>query len=69
MNYHINNFVGIDPIKVCGDDYTDNKGIGDKLVSITQRAGSSSFQHSMNTVQARELAAALIACCEELEAV
>ena len=67
MKYQINNFTDADQIDVESVDYTDTQGIGDKLVLITQRGGSMRFQHGMTVTQARALAEALLACCEELE--
>lgn len=66
MKHHINNFVDNNPIEVESADYSKDS-IGDKLVRITQDGCSMRFQHDMTITQARALADALLACCEELE--
>ena len=66
MQHHINNFVDNNPIEVESADYSGPGG-GDKLVRIVQWSGSMHFQHDMTITQARALADALLACCEELE--
>ena len=66
MRIQINNFVDRSPVEVYGSVHTNPK-IG-ALVTIAQSQGSTSLCHSMRPEQAREMAAALIACADELEA-
>ena len=47
----------------------DDPRIGAKLVTISKHEGMLSFQLSMTPDQARSMADALLACCEELERV
>lgn len=66
MKTMINNFVDDSPVEVCGSVY-ENSGLG-PLVTLSQHVGSVSLCHSMRPEQAREMAAALIACADELDA-
>ena len=50
------------------DDSADPR-IGQKLVTLSKHEGTLSFQFSMTPDQARSMADALLACCEELERV
>lgn len=60
----VNNFCGGSPMDVRASMH---KTCG-PVVSICQNSGGCSFQHSMRPKQAREMAAALIAGAEELDA-
>ena len=64
MDCFINDFCDGSPIRIWGHSHAGFGG----LVSVIQNSGSISFQHSMRPEQAREMAAALIACADELEA-
>lgn len=50
-------------------DDSDNPRIREKLVTLSKHDGMFSFQFSMNPDQARNMANALLACCEELDRV
>lgn len=69
MDHFVNNHLGNSPIEVMARDWSGEEGIGKKLVCIRQSGAGLSFQHSMTTSQARLMADALLACCEELEGV
>jgi len=62
----IKNFVGNSPMEVSG--YISQDGHG-PLITVGQYAESLRFHHAMRPEQAREMAAALIAAADELEAV
>lgn len=59
----INDFTDSNPVQV---ESAIHPGCG-KLVYLTQFGGSMHFQHSMTPIQARELAAALVAEANQLE--
>jgi hypothetical protein len=60
----INSFAGGVPLEIVS---TQHRDLG-PLVSLIQSAGSVHFQHSITPSQAREMAAALIAHADALEA-
>jgi len=62
MKFQIKDFCDVHCVEV---EPWHNKG--DKLVLITQRAGSLSFQHTMRPDQARYMAAALQMAAEQAE--
>jgi len=66
MKTLINNFCGSKPIEVSASIHPD-PAIG-ALVDIMQSGGSMRFQHSMKPEQAREMAKALIAAADFLDA-
>lgn len=68
MQTMINNFVNNDPIEVSSSDTDLSLQKYGGLVKIIQRAGAMSFQHTMTCAQARQMAAALIACADESSA-
>lgn len=53
-------------LEVKAMDWKNEPGIAQKLVTLTQGAGSMNFQFSMTPAQAREMAMALIAAAEAL---
>ncbi|CAN7304058.1 hypothetical protein [Acidovorax delafieldii] len=57
---------GRDNMAVVARDWTDEPGIGKKLVLLTQKAGSMNLQFEMTQPQARQMAMALIAAAESL---
>ena len=61
MKYEINNFLDNSHVEVLVVQRTD-------WVCIKQYAGSLNFQHTMTPTQAREMAAALIACADVQDA-
>lgn len=63
MKTLIKNFCDNSPIEIQG---RKNEEFG-PLITIYQSHGAMSFQHDMKPHQAREMAAALIACADELE--
>lgn len=64
MKTIIKNFTGSYEIKV-----GTHSGDFVKTVAMTQREGSMSFQFDMNPSDARLMAAALIACADEVEGI
>jgi hypothetical protein len=56
-------------ISLSANDHSDDPGIREKLVTLSKSEGMLSFQFSMKPDQARSMADALLACCEELERV
>ena len=60
--YLVDNFLLQTPIEVHGVKYGN-----DPLVLITQRAGSSSFQHDMKPEQARRMAGFLLKAADDAE--
>ena len=69
MQLQINDRHGNNPIEVVAFDYSSEPGILAKMVTLRQFSGSLTFHHSMTTNQARSMADALLACCEELDRV
>lgn len=63
MKYEINNFAGGSPLIV----QPATLGEFGPMVYVLQYAGSISFQHSITPEQARDMAAALIACAKAAE--
>lgn len=63
MKYEIKNFAGGSPLTVQPASLSEYG----PLVYVLQSLGSLGFQHSMTSVQAREMAAALIACAKDAE--
>jgi hypothetical protein len=63
MKFEINNFAGGFPLTIKPAPPGDNGPIVYALQSI----GSTYFQHSMTPTQARQMAAALIACAKDAE--
>ena len=64
MKFEINNFAGGSPLTIKPAPTGDNGPI----VYVLQSIGSMYFQHSITPDQARDMAAALIACAKEAEA-
>ena len=56
-------------VSLSAKDNSDDPRIGQKLVTLSKNEGMCSFQLSMTPDQARSMADALLACCEELERV
>ena len=59
--------LGTVSIRAC--DESANPHIGAKLITMRKDAGALSFHFGMSPDQARSMADALLACCEELERV
>ena len=59
--------LGTVSIRAC--DNSDDPRIGAKLITMGKDDGALSFHFSMTPDQARSMADALLACCEELERV
>lgn len=57
---------GSQRLEVKAMDWSNDPGIGQKTVLLTQVAGSMHFQFDMTPAQAREMAMALIAAAEAL---
>ena len=68
-SFEIKNHFGNSPVEVKAKLWYMDPGIGVDLGTVTQHCGAMSFQHAMTTKQARAMADALLACCEELERV
>lgn len=64
MEVRIDNFVRTEVATI----FTRHHETLGPLVKIQQTAGSMYFNFAMSPIQAREMAAALIACADELEA-
>ncbi len=56
--------LGTVSVRAC--DHSGDPSIGEKLVTVRKNAGALSFQFDMTPEQARSMADALLACCEEL---
>ena len=56
-------------VSIVAKDESNDPRIGAKLVTLSKYEGMLSFQLSMTAGQARSMADALLACCEELERV
>ena len=65
MKYQINNFCNGDPLTVQTSEPCGEFG---PLVYVLCYGGSLSLQHTMSPAQAREMAAALIACADAQDA-
>ena len=63
MKFEINNFAGGSPLIV----QPATLGEFGPMVYVLQYTGSISFQHSITPDQARQMAAALIACAKDAE--
>jgi len=61
----IPNFTGREPVEIFAYTHQDTD-IGN-VVSIRQRCGSCSFQHSMTATQARDMAEALLAMADSFD--
>jgi len=61
---NIKNFTGADAITISTGTYRETP-----LVTIVQRTASLSFQFDMHPCDAMELAAALVAACDEFDKV
>lgn len=57
---------GTQNMVVTAKDWTNEPGIGEKKVLLTQNAGSMILQFELNPGQARQMAMALIAAAESL---
>ena len=64
MKYEINNFCGMSPLTVSGADTS----MREPLVFVGGFSGSFHLSHPMRPAQAREMAAALIACADAQDA-
>lgn len=64
--YRINNFVNSCPVCV---NVCDQQDASQCKVIISQHQGACSFVHGMTAEQARDMAAALIACAEKAKEV
>lgn len=56
-------------VSLRAEDDSDDPRIGAKLVTLSKNEGMLHFHMSMTPDQARSMADALLACCEELERV
>jgi hypothetical protein len=64
MKYEINNFCGMSPLTVAAASESSHG----PMVYVGSFAGSFHLSHPMRPAQAREMAAALIACADQQEA-
>lgn len=64
MKYEINNFCGMSPLTVSAASESSNG----PMVYVLAYGGSVHLSHPMRPAQAREMAAALIACADAQEA-
>ena len=64
MKYEINNFCGMSPLTVAAASESDHG----PMVYVGSFSGSFHLSHPMRPAQAREMAAALIACADAQEA-